>query len=405
MRVHILGLLTTFLIVLPINSFGQTWVARYNGPGNGRDEAYAIAVDNTGNILVTGRSLGSGTFSDFATIKYDSLGIERWVARYNGPGNDNDIARAIAIDDANNVYIAGEDRVDTNRDFVTVKYDSSGVEQWVARYNGPGNGVDGAWKVTLDEVDNVYVTGWSFDSSSDSDYATIKYNPSGVEQWVARYNGPGNNLDEPYAIAVDNGGNILVTGKSWGSGTDFDYATIKYDSLGLEQWVTRYDGPSSYWDWAWAMCVDATGNVYVTGASCAPQSFCDYATVKYNSAGVEEWVARYDGPNSEDDRASALAVDNAGNVFVTGYSTGPGTEDDYVTIKYLSTGVSEDLTSEIKNGGLVTTIISGPLHLPEGKNCRVFDITGRVATPDEIRPGIYFIEIDGEITQKVVKIK
>lgn len=52
-----------------------------------------------------------------------------------------------------------------------------------------------------------------------------------------------------------------------------------------------------------------------------------------------------------------------------------------------------------------TTIFSGPLQLPEGKKCKVFDITGRVVAPDKIQPGIYFIEIDGQITQKVVKVR
>lgn len=51
------------------------------------------------------------------------------------------------------------------------------------------------------------------------------------------------------------------------------------------------------------------------------------------------------------------------------------------------------------------TILRGPLVLPKDKNCRVFDITGRVVIPEKIKPGIYFIEIDGVVTQKVVKVR
>src|SRR2546430_1692201 len=65
----------------------------------------------------------------------------------------------------------------------------------------------------------------------------------GQEQWVARYNGPGNSVDEANSIAIDSAGNVYVTGKSFGSGTDYDYATVKYDSFGQEQWVARYNGP------------------------------------------------------------------------------------------------------------------------------------------------------------------
>jgi hypothetical protein len=63
------------------------------------------------------------------------------------------------------------------------------------------------------------------------------------EAWVARYNGPGNSIDEARSIAVDNSGNVYVAGTSYGSETLRDYATIKYDSAGQEQWVARYNGP------------------------------------------------------------------------------------------------------------------------------------------------------------------
>jgi len=86
----------------------------------------------------------------------------------------------------------------------------------------------------------VYVTGQSAGSGTSDDYATIKYNASGVQEWVARYNGPGNRDDRAYAIAVDDAGNVYVTGQS-GLGIWADYATIKYNASGVEQWVARYD--------------------------------------------------------------------------------------------------------------------------------------------------------------------
>ena len=106
-------------------------------------------------------------------------------------------------------------------------------EVWVARYNGPGNAGDTAWAVAVDASGNVYVTGYSTGSSSGFDYATIKYNSSGTQQWVDRYNGPGNGNDEivsPGAIAIDGSGNAYVTGESTNLNGDYDYATIKYYS-------------------------------------------------------------------------------------------------------------------------------------------------------------------------------
>ena len=311
----------------------KQWVARYNGTRNFIDEALDIAVDSSGNVYVTGYSAGSGTYpDDYATIKYDSNGVEQWVVRYNGPGNRDDFAMSIAIDGMGNVFVTGlstGDESNYNYDFATIKYNSNGVEQWVARYNGPGNDYDGAWSIAVDGAGNVYVTGRSYGSGTGSDYATIRYDSSGVEQWVARYNGPGNGEDEAKSIAIDGAGNVYVTGDS-----QDDYATIKYDSSGDEQWIARYNGPGNDWDGAYSIAIDGVGNVYVTGNSVGSGTSHDYATVKYSPvSGSEQWVARYNGPGNSDDEAKSIAIDGAGNVYVTGDS-----QDDYATIKYDSSG-------------------------------------------------------------------
>ena len=77
------------------------------------------------------------------------------------------------------------------------------TEEWVARYNGPENNYDSAWGIALDSSGNIYVIGTSCDSEYISDYATIKYNSSGVEQWVATYDGPGNYFDAEHRAYVN----------------------------------------------------------------------------------------------------------------------------------------------------------------------------------------------------------
>ncbi len=237
-------LLFSFLLVgiqPALAQVSEEWVARYNGPGNSYDYAEGIAVDFSGNVYVTGRSWGSGTEYDYATIKYDSAGNELWLARYNGPANGWDEAYDIALDSSGNVYVTGRSdgsgisydyatmKYDS-ADYATIKYDSAGNELWVRRYNGPGNGSDYAEGIALDSLGNVYVTGRSWGSGTGGDYATIKYDSAGNELWVRRYNGPANGWDWDYAtgIALDSLGNVYVTGRSWGSGTEYDYATIKY---------------------------------------------------------------------------------------------------------------------------------------------------------------------------------
>jgi parallel beta-helix repeat protein len=54
---------------------------------------------------------------------------------------------------------------------------------------------------------------------------------------------------------------------------------------------------------------------------------------------------------------------------------------------------------------LGASIFCGPLRLPEGKECKVLDIMGRVVESKNIAPGIYFLEVDNRIVQKVVKVR
>jgi uncharacterized delta-60 repeat protein len=326
----------------------EMWVARYDGPISSWDAAHAISLDADGNIYVTGERESSGTNWDYTTIKYNPDGNELWVALYKGlgiPEYSRDIAHAIALDDLGNVYVTGESdgESDYAYDYATVKYDTDGNELWVARYNGPGDGVDIPHAISLDASGNVYVTGESEGSGTYFDFATLKYDTDGNELWAARHNGPendyddrpGNSYDRAGAIAVDASGNIYVTGTiDWGNSERGDYATIKYDTDGNELWVARYNGPGNYTDDANAMALDAFGNVYVTGSSYGSGSFSDYATVKYDTDGNVLWVERYNGPGNYRDVGFAMALDDR-NVYVAGFSYGFGIQYDYCTIKYI----------------------------------------------------------------------
>jgi uncharacterized delta-60 repeat protein len=378
------------------NSNGQEeWVERYNGPGNGEDVATAIAVDNNGNVYVTGYSKGQGTYYDYAIIKYNSYGQEEWVERYNGPGNGYDVATAIAVDNNGNVYVTGYSLGQgTSDDYATIKYNSNGQQLWVARYNGPGDTVDVATAIAVDNNGNVYVTGYSYGQGPFSDYATIKYNSNGQQLWVKRYNEPGNREDGATAIAVDNNGNVYVTGYSDRQFTSHDYATIKYNSYGQEEWVKRYNGPGNGYDCATAIAVDNNGNVYVTGYSLGQGTEYDYATIKYNSNGQELWVRRYNGPGNYADVAWAIAVDNNGNVYVTGYSLGQGTFFDYATIKYSAVGIEEKENKPISKS-----------NLPK-ENLKIYNIIGKeVNSSKNLKPGIYFIETKEKSKRKIVIVK
>src|SRR2546422_1248995 len=142
----------------------------------------------------------------------------------------------------------------------------------------------------------------------------------GVPLWTNFYNGPANSHDIAEAVAVDASGNVFVTGRSW-SGNDpasSDYATVAYSSAGVPLWTRRYNGTANDEDDAYAIAVDKSGNVFVTGASAGTDFSFDYATLAYSGAGVPLWINRYSGPGLGDDEAFGIAVDSGGDVFVPG---------------------------------------------------------------------------------------
>jgi uncharacterized delta-60 repeat protein len=308
------------------------WTRRYNGTGNGSDGGYAITADNLGNIYVAGNTHGSSSWSDFLTIKYNSNGDTVWVRKYNGSGNLDDNIKAMAIDNQGNVYVTGASMDSTYENhYATIKYNSAGVEQWVRKYDGPGAYNDIPHAIAVDSQSNVYVTGMCSGINS-ADCVTIKYNSNGDTAWIRSYNGISNNVDVGYALALDDQGNVYVAGSTYGAGSYDDYLIIKYNSYGDTAWVRRYDNASS--DLAAAIAVDNQNNIYVTGSSNSSSNYSDYATVKYNSSGVEQWVRRYDGPLNDEDSPTDIAIDNQNNIYVTGYSYGLSSYEDYATIKY-----------------------------------------------------------------------
>ncbi|MFC2172124.1 SBBP repeat-containing protein, partial [Acidobacteriota bacterium] len=318
---------------------------------------------------VTGRSGSHNPYKDYATVAYDADGNERWVARYNGPADNSDSATAIAVDGWRNVYVTGQSKgVGTETDYATVAYDFNGNERWIKRFDGPSSGSDLAYGLAVDSVGNVYVTGRSWNDSTSTDYATVAYDSDGNERWVRTYDGPGSGVDWASAVAVDHSGNVYVTGYSAANLTGDDYATVAYDCNGNERWVRRFDGPASRNDHATAIAVDGSGNVYVTGhVTVNTSDFKDYATVAYDSNGNERWVRTYDGPAGGGDGATAVDADNAGNVFVTGTVSGGAAYRDYATVAY-----------DFNGDELWARLYDGPASINDDANAIAADGWGNV---------------------------
>jgi len=303
----------------------EVWVRRYdNLVTNAQDEAIQMALDPQGNIVVVGSSQGGFGPGQIVTVKYSAdLGSVLWERRYIGPGDS--FARAVAVDATGNVVVAGHTTSKTNGwDFYTAKYAAAdGTLLWEQHHNEAKSN-DEAWAVAIDSKGNVAVAGTAFGGSSGYDYYTAKYAAAdGALLWERRYDRPAHGPDMVAGATVDANDNIIVTGYSAGAGNDlYDFYTVKYAAAdGAVLWEKRHNGDAGGDDRAQAIKIDANGNVAVTGISFDPQTLYNYYTVKYAAAdGALLWEKRYNGPASADDSATALALDESGNVVVAGTS-------------------------------------------------------------------------------------
>ncbi len=327
--------------IMKYNALGvMQWNTSYNGTANNSDAVFGLAVDKLNNIYVTGWSIGAGTNFDYATVKYNSSGVQQWVARYNGPANGSDKANSVAVDSLGNVYVSGQSLTDNNNfgsDILTIKYNSEGILQWIRSYSGSKHlSADIGNSITIDKSNNIYITGSCVDSIDESKFCTIKYSSNGIQQWVAKYDGTVNRSDIGYYIKVDLLGNVYVSGVSFDAKYYFDFATVKYNSEGVEQWSRKYDGSAHFEDRVSGMEVDNIGNVYVIGHSTESGAGYDFTMIKYNTNGDNVWMTRYN--NGANDIATGMTIDLIGNIYITGQSDGNGTGQDYATLKYDSSG-------------------------------------------------------------------
>jgi hypothetical protein len=319
------------------------WVRRFEGRRFGEDRAIAIGVSPDGStVFVTGTSIGTPNNADYATVAYDAAtGTRQWVRWYNGPGDKGDAASSLAVSpDGATVFVTGESvGRDSSFDYATVAYAAdSGATRWVRRYNGRGDENDAASAVAVSpDGSTVYVTG-----IGNFTYLTVAYaTGTGSTMWHRRYAGTCPCHDQANALAVSpDGAMVFVTGGSVGSNGSLDYATVAYDTgTGTRQWVRRHSGPAYGDDVARSVAVSPDGaTVYVTGSVVVPDRGLDYFTAAYDTAtGARSWHSRYNDAGNSDDRAAAVAVSPDGTrVFVTGQSDDPTTQADFATLAYAS---------------------------------------------------------------------
>ncbi|MGV3532493.1 MAG: DUF7453 family protein [Chthoniobacteraceae bacterium] len=297
------------------------WLQQYLTDSQVSQGGTSVAMDSRGNVAATGFTFINGR-QVYYTAKYEARsGKLMWSRTYDGGVGEN-IATSVAMDSDGHVIVTGYSvGAGTGRDYVTIKYHSqTGADYWVLprRYNGPADGADEALKVLVDSGNNIIVTGRSMGSGTNYDIATIKYTPQGTVDWGAvRYNSASNRDDRPFSAVLDGSSNTIIVGEA-DIGSTTKFVTIKYLSeTGAQAWnpvlYTPPGSPSFYG--GTGVAVDAQNNIYTVGIATQLNSRRLYHLLKYDSAGAFQWsrtsVNDVDAPAENPVYVSADADGNA----------------------------------------------------------------------------------------------
>jgi len=258
---------------------------------------------------------------------------ELWEIELNYP---QDIAwSASVLTSSSDMITTGNTWHDATQkvNIVTTKKNSSGTVIWNTEYNGTLSGFDYGSSICLDGSGNVYVAGATHNTSALTfDIVIIKYNSSGVQQWATLFNGSGSGMDIPSGITLDGSGNIYVCGAATGSTTGYDYVTIKLNSSGTIQWNQTYDYASLTDAPGFIAWNSGTSKIGIAGASQSSGSNWDYTTLKYDASGTLTNTNRSSAAGYGYDRPTDLVIDGSGNFYITGYAYN-GSDYDMRTIK------------------------------------------------------------------------
>jgi hypothetical protein len=356
--------------------------------GSGNDVGSVIAVDNAGNVYVTGETLSTnfptknplqatfGGSEDAFVTKLNSEGSALVYSTYLG-GSGSDGGSGIVVDSAGSVYVTGST---TSNDFpvtpgafqttpngggdaFVTKINPTGSALVYSTYLG-GSGQDWGSGIAVDSAGNAYITG----STASTEFPTMNplqtaYGGGQYDAFVSEINRTGSALvystylggsgnDYGYSIAVDSAGNASVTGytestdfptqsplqPTYGGGS-FDAFVAKINAAGSLVYCTYLGGSLS--DVGHGIAVDSSGNVYVTGGTTSadfpvtPGAFQTVINGGNNSDFFDAFVAKINAAGSAlvystylggnyADFGYDIAVDSSGNAYITGYTEGGG---------------------------------------------------------------------------------
>ncbi|MDC0230277.1 SBBP repeat-containing protein, partial [Deltaproteobacteria bacterium] len=290
---------------------------------------YKIKVTTSARDLA-----GNGLASDNETAT--GFGTRYWTMQIGTSSAEE--GRGVDNDSSSNIYVTGGTYggLDGNtssggQDIFLVKIDNATVKHWTRQLGSSSN--DTGRGVAVGSSNNIYVTGITaggldgYTNLGEQDIFLVKYDSSGTKQWTRQLGT--SRSDIAHGVAVHSNSSIYVTGETRGgldNNTNFgdkDIFLVKYNSSGTRQWTQQLGTASE--DVGYGVALNSAGEIFVTGATYGAltddnnSGSSDIFLVKYNDAGARLWTKQL-GTASED-VAYGLTVDSNG-IYVTGYTKG-----------------------------------------------------------------------------------
>ncbi|MEM4258130.1 MAG: DUF2341 domain-containing protein [Candidatus Thermoplasmatota archaeon] len=260
--------------------------------------------------------------------------LETWNKTYSGRTTGSDYAYSVVADRFGNIYVGGSgsnlNQTTSGTDAWLMKFNAStGVRLWNKTYHS--GGTDIIYSVAVDSKGNVYTAGVGQKlntTTSGIDWWIMKFNgTTGVRLWNKTYNGRTTGNDYAYAVTVDSSDNVYVAGYGSNLNTTTSAADIWimkfHGTTGVRLWNKTYNGRTTGADSALSVLTDAQGYVYVAGYGAnlnTTTSGSDWWIMKFDgSSGARLWNKTYNGRSTGSDQAYALALDVQKNLYITGY--------------------------------------------------------------------------------------
>lgn len=438
------------------------WNKIYNSPANKDDYGFSCCSDGSGYLYVTGGKTNSSNNTDPITIKYNqATGDTVWTRVYNNPYGHEGMGFGCCLSNDGFLYVTGYTDLgqsQTDLQLLLLKYNAAtGAVVYEKTFGGStGTAPDENGTTCAYDGTNIYVTGMYFDGVNNK-MKLWKFTPAGDTLWTKMI-GSTADIDQTYGCALDNAGyiyttyyirtggtdklalskfntsgtllwtvlsantkdtaaqqimssctvsgnNIFVTGL-FGNIADRYGMTTKYTNTGDTLWTAKNNSSSTY-DQNHRCRADISGDVYV----CATRyngTNDDWVMLKYRGTdGVLQWSIVYNATGNNSDYAVDCALDNAGNLFATGFINMNLGNSDMYTVKYQSTVGIQQISGEVPGSFSLkqnypnpfnsSTRLSFEISKSENVVISVFDITGKEAAMllnERMQPGSYEINFD-----------